>query len=71
MNSYKWAELFTQIWHGSTIKQACGYLALDYATVQNEMTIEIRSFIVDVSMVAGAKSELLNELKKGETDGGN
>lgn len=59
MTSAQWSAVFNGIWNGLTVEETCRYLELDFALVQNKMTLEIRSFIIDVSMVAGARSELL------------
>jgi hypothetical protein len=58
-----WADVFTQVWNGLTIPQACAYLDLDYSMVEDEMNIVIRSFLVDVGMIANVRRNILEGIE--------
>ena len=59
MVSIDWNAIADMVWYGSTIPAACEELGLEFADVDRAMNIDIRSFLLDVSMVAGAREEYL------------
>ena len=56
-----WKEIVDLIWKGNTIQQACEKLWLDYQEVDRAMCVEIRRLILDTSLVASARDEMLNK----------
>ena len=59
MVSIDWNAIAELVWQGKTVPAACFELGLEFADVDKAMNIDIRSFLLDVSMVAGAREEYL------------
>ena len=60
--SIDWNAIAELVWQGKTIPAACLELGLEFADVDRAMNIDIRSFLLDVSMVAGAREEYLGAI---------
>lgn len=54
-----WRKIINQIWEGKTVQHACEFLGEDYSYVESCMSPQIRYFIIDVSMVANVREEIL------------
>jgi hypothetical protein len=54
-----WWDIADLVWSGMTIPDACAELGLDWRVVDRAMPEKVRSFYLDVAMVAGAKEEYL------------
>ena len=49
------------VWQGMTVPDACKELGYDFHQVYKQMSVEVRGYLVDVSMVAGCREEYLGE----------
>jgi hypothetical protein len=47
------------MWRGMTMQQACKELKLDWQETHKTMSIEVKRYMVDVSMLANAREEYL------------
>jgi hypothetical protein len=47
------------MWCGMTVQQACKELKLDWLVIHKAMPIEVKRYLVDVSMLANAREEYL------------
>jgi hypothetical protein len=54
-----WHAIADLVWEGRTLKQACEDLGLDWRMIDRAMPEQVRSFYLDVAMVAGAREEYL------------
>jgi hypothetical protein len=54
-----WYAIADLVWKGRTLMQACKDLGLDWRMIDRAMPEEVRSFYLDVAMVAGAREECL------------
>ena len=55
-----WRAIADLMWTGKTIQQACSELELDYTDVMKVITHDMKSFLLDVSMLANYRdTELL------------
>ena len=52
-----WRAITDQMWDGKTIQQACEELGLEYKVVMFNATTEIKSLLLDTSMVARYRDE--------------
>jgi hypothetical protein len=50
------------MWRGMTVQEACKELKLDWQETHKTMPIEVKRFLVDVSMLANAREEYLGAL---------
>ena len=62
-----WRGLANEMWHGSTIQQACANTGEDYGCVSWHLSgnPDLRALLLDVSMLASVREELINEIAKG------
>ena len=56
-----WHRIADLMWQKKTFPQACEELGLNERVVERKMTTDIKSYLVDVSMLAGARDEYLGE----------
>jgi hypothetical protein len=54
-----WHAIADLVWEGRTVMQACEDLGLDWRVIDRAMPEQVRSFYLDVAMVAGAREEYL------------
>ena len=52
-----WRAIADQMWDGKTIQQACEELGLEYKVVMFNATPEIKSLLLDTSMLARYRDE--------------
>jgi hypothetical protein len=50
------------MWRGMTVQEACKELKLDWLEIRKTMPIEVKRYLVDVSMLANAREEYLGAL---------
>ena len=55
-----WRAIADELWDGKTVQQACISLSIDYREVYREMDIEMRTFLLDVAMLANYRDGLLS-----------
>ena len=55
-----WEAIADLMWEGKTVQQACKILWYDWSEVDKQMDIDQRSYLIDVSMMAGVKKEYLD-----------
>ena len=60
MVSIDWYAVADLVWQGRTVPAACLELGLEFHDVDRAMDLDIRSFLLDVSMVAGAREQYLS-----------
>jgi hypothetical protein len=56
---HTWRSIADLVWKGKTLPDACTELGLDWRVIDRKMSEDVRSFLLDVAMVAGAKEEYL------------
>ena len=57
-----WRLIADEMWAGNTVQDACKTLNLDWQTVYQRLNVEpeIKSYLLDVSLLANAREEFLN-----------
>jgi hypothetical protein len=60
-----WHAIADLVWEGRTVMQACEDLGLDWRVIDRAMPEQVRSFYLDVAMVAGAREEYLGAMYLG------
>ena len=58
---FSWHSIADQVWAGKTFPDACKFLGYSWHDVDRAMSEDVRSFLLDVCMVAGARDEYLGE----------
>ena len=56
-----WRAIADLVWQGKTIPQAVQLLGLERRTVESEMILPIRRYLVEVSLLANCRQEFLGE----------
>ena len=56
-----WHDIADLVWQGKTCPQAARELGLDWMSVYRQMDLQKRRFMVDTSMLAGVRYEILSE----------
>lgn len=62
------AALVDAVWSGMTCPEACESLGLDFGEVYSQMPVDIRGLIIDTSMLARVREEILNANFIGESE---
>ena len=52
-----WRAIADLMWEGKTIQQACEELGLEYKDVMLVITLDMKRFLLDVSMLARYRDE--------------
>jgi hypothetical protein len=59
VTSHTWKSIANLVWEGKTVPDACIELGLDWRVIDRKMTENVRKFLLDTAMMAGAKEEYL------------
>jgi hypothetical protein len=67
-----WRLIADEMWAGNTVQDACKTLNLDWQTVYQRLNVEpeIKSYLLDVSLLANAREEFLQDEILSENHGG-
>jgi hypothetical protein len=57
---HTWRAIADKVWEGKSIPDSCKELGLDWRVIDRKMSDNIRTFLLDTAMVAGAREEYLN-----------
>ena len=61
-SAINWRGIADQMWDGKTIQEACDELGIRYVEMRFDITPEIKNFLLDTSMLASAREEILCQL---------
>ena len=70
LSSIPWRSIADHIWDGKTVQESCKLVRIEYKDVLWHLNseTEIKSYLVDVSMIANVREEILNGFKSNERD---
>lgn len=59
--AYQWRKIADLVWRGMTVPDACKELGYDWRETSKLMSVEVKRFMVDVSMLARYRDDEMQD----------